>query len=93
MSDTLEQSPTPTTQPADQPTEAVRATGWRRWHTITLLIALSLTPGFAAAIDRAWWHALPPGVRMSAYVLSGVLIVAACSLILMRDETPPGTQP
>ena len=93
MSDTIEQPPAPNAQQADPPTEAVRPTGWRRSHTITLLIALSLSPGLAAAIDRDWWHALPPGVRMSAYVLSGVLIVAACSLILARDEAPPGTQP
>jgi hypothetical protein len=93
MSDTIERPSAPNTQQADQPTDAVRPTGWRRSHTITLLIALSLAPGFAAAIDREWWHALPPGVRMSAYVLSGVLIVAACSLILARDESPPDTQP
>jgi hypothetical protein len=90
MSDIVQQPPAPR---AEVPGDTDRPTGWRRAHTIALLTVLSLAPGLAAAVDRAWWHALPPGVRTSAYVVSGILILAACSLILARDGSPPETQP
>ena len=93
MSDTLDRPPAANAERADTPGATIPRAGWRRSHTIALLTVLSLTPGLAAAVDRAWWHALPPGVRMSAYVVSATLIVAACSLILAKSETPPGTQP
>ena len=93
MSDTIEQPPAANTEGADHPSDTGRRTGWRRSHTITLLAVLSLTPGLIAAVDRAWWHDLPPGVRMSAYIVSAILIAAACSLILARDDSPPGPQP
>ena len=65
---------------------------WTRARTIWLLITLSLSPGVAAAVDRDWWAQLPAGVRLSAYVLSGILIVAACSLMLLQEDAPPNRQ-
>jgi hypothetical protein len=46
-------------------------------------------PGVAAAATREWWHQLPAGVRLSAYIVSGILLVAACSLILGQGDTKP----
>jgi hypothetical protein len=61
-----------------------------RWtRTIRTLIVLSLAPGAAAAAAREWWHQLPAGVRLSAYIVSGILLVAACSLILGQGDTKP----
>ena len=50
---------------------------------------LSLGPGVPAAAARDWWQQLPAGVRLSAYIVSGMLLVAACSLILGQGDTKP----
>jgi hypothetical protein len=50
---------------------------------------LSLAPGAAAAAAREWWHQLPAGVRLSAYIVSAILLVAACSLIVGHEDTKP----
>ena len=63
----------------------------RRTRATWILMALSLLPGLTAAISREWWHSLPPGVRLSSYIVSGVLIVAACSLIMLGDGRPTAT--
>lgn len=60
---------------------------WTRTWTIWTLIVLSLAPGAAAGVAREWWHQLPAGVRLSAYIVSGILLVAACSLLLGQDDT------
>ena len=60
-----------------------------RTRTIWTLIVLSLAPGVAAAAARDWWQQLPAGVRLSAYIVSGILLVAACSLILGQGDTKP----
>jgi hypothetical protein len=60
---------------------------WTRTRTIWTLIVLSLAPGAAAAAAREWWHQLPAGLRLSAYIASGILLVAACSLIVGQDAT------
>ena len=72
---------TPVTRP--------RPPRWTRTRTIWTLIVLSLAPGIAAAAAREWWEQLPAGVRLSAYIVSGILLVAACSLILGQDDTKP----
>jgi hypothetical protein len=48
---------------------------------------VSLGPGVAAATARDWWQQLPAGVRLSAYILSGILLMAACSLIIGQGDT------
>jgi len=52
-----------------------------RSRAIWILIALSLSPGLVAAAFRDAWEQLPPGVHLSAYLLSAMLLGAACSLI------------
>ena len=88
MSGTTQDLDRDPTAPEALPPTGGRSTGRSRTRTMWILIALSLVPGGAAAMSREWWHGLPPGVRLSAYILSGVLIVAACSLILMGDDKP-----
>lgn len=64
---------------------------WKRSHLIWFLIALSMVPGVVAAAFRSEWTGLPAGVRMSAYVVSGLLIGAACILMLREEpDTPTG---
>jgi len=58
---------------------------WKRTHVIWFLIALSMVPGVVAAAFREEWTALPAGVRMASYIVSGILIVAACALVLRSD--------
>lgn len=58
---------------------------WKRSHLVWFFIALSMVPGVAAAAFREEWAGLPAGVRLSAYILSGILIVVACALILRVD--------
>jgi hypothetical protein len=65
---------------------------WKRSHIIWFLIALSLVPGIVAAVFREDWAALPASVRMTAYVVSGILIVASCSLMLREDPGPPAAR-
>ena len=77
MSETVDR--TPVTVP--------RPPRWTRTRTIWTLIVLSLGPGVAAAAARDWWQRLPAGVRLSAYILSGILLVAACSLIVGQGDT------
>jgi hypothetical protein len=60
---------------------------WTRTRTIWSLIVLSLAPGAAAGAAREWWQQLPAGVRLSAYIISGILLMAACSLLLGRGDT------
>jgi hypothetical protein len=69
---------------AHNPADAPRR--WSRARTIWLLIGLSLLPGFVAAVDRQWWAGLPPGLRLTAYAISGVLIVVACALIVLPER-------
>jgi hypothetical protein len=64
---------------------------WSRIHTIWLLIVLSLIPGVVIALFRDEWMALPAGVRGATYLTSAILIAAACSLILMREENRDDT--
>ena len=77
MSETIDRSPVMGRRPPR----------WTRTRTIWTLIVLSLTPGAAAAAAREWWHQLPAGVRLSAYIISGILLMAACSLILGQGDT------
>ena len=69
------------------PEQEARRPRWTRTRTVCTLIVLSLTPGLAAAAARDWWHQLPAGVRMSAYILSAILLVAACSLLLLPEDS------
>ncbi|HKT59140.1 MAG TPA: hypothetical protein VJQ46_03770 [Gemmatimonadales bacterium] len=62
---------------------------WKRSHIVWFLIALSLVPGGVAAAFREEWSTLPAGVRMTAYIVSGILIVVACTLMLREDPGPP----
>jgi hypothetical protein len=63
---------------------------WTQWHTIWLLMVLSLLPGVLIAFDRELWTTLPAGVRAATYLVSASLIAVACGLILRhggsRDE-------
>lgn len=93
MSEVIDRSPPENAAGAAQTGDVVRSARWTRTNTIWLLIAVSLSPGVAAAAAREWWEQLPPGVRLSAYILSGILIVAACSLMFLQEDTPSGKQP
>jgi hypothetical protein len=44
----------------------------------------------AAAAFRDGWQQLPAGVRLSAYILSGILIAAAFSLIVAQGDARDG---
>jgi len=66
---------------------APRHPRWSRAHTIWLMIALSLLPGVAAALFREHWAAAPASMRWGAYVASAILILAACALIVMGEDT------
>jgi hypothetical protein len=65
--------------------------GWSRASSIWLLVGLCLLPGFVAAVDRAWWAALPAAVRLTSYASSAVLFVVLCVLI-MRPEDDTGAK-
>jgi hypothetical protein len=65
---------------------------WKRSHLIGFLFVLSLVPGVVAAAFRSDWSGLPPGVRMTAYIVSGILIVAACALMLQEDPGVPAAR-
>ena len=87
MSDANNQVRTESARGTDQLGGVPRpAPRWTRARTIWLLITLSLSPGVAAAVARDWWAQLPAGVRLSAYVFSGILLVAACSLMLLQED-------
>jgi hypothetical protein len=58
---------------------------WKRSHLVWFLIALSMAPGLAAAAFREEWAGLPAGVRLSAYIVSGILIAVVCTLIPRAD--------
>ncbi|HUR93313.1 MAG TPA: hypothetical protein VMY76_01935 [Gemmatimonadales bacterium] len=88
MSQVIDRPPADAGPGADQPEAVTRVSRWTRTHTTWLLIAASLLPGIVAAASREWWAQLPPGVRLSAYILSGILIVAACSLLLLPADEP-----
>ena len=75
MSDTIDRTPD----------AGARPPRWTRTHTVWTLIALSLLPGAAAGVAREWWHQLPAGIRLSAYILSGILLVSACSFLVLPD--------
>lgn len=77
---------------ADQPPEGVRASRWTRARAIWILVILSLSPGFVAAAFRDQWQQLPPGVHLSAYLLSAMLLGAACSLIFTLGDKQ-GSEP
>jgi hypothetical protein len=71
------------------PDPVVERPVWKRSYLVWFLIALSLVPGVVAAAFRPEWHGLPPGVRMTAYIVSGILIVAAFALMLREDPAVP----
>jgi len=71
---------------------AVERPVWKRSHVIWFLVTLSLVPGFVAAGFREDWAALPPGVRMTAYVVSGILIAVSCTLMLREDRGAPASR-
>jgi hypothetical protein len=53
---------------------------------------LSLVPGIGVALFRDHWEQAPPAIRIATYVMSGILIVAACGLIVAagdRSSSPP----
>jgi hypothetical protein len=53
-----------------------------------ILLVLTLSPGFIAAAFRDRWEQLPPGVHLFTYLLSAMLLVAACSLIFTSGGKP-----
>jgi hypothetical protein len=62
-------------------------------HVVWLLIVLSLIPGGALAVFRDEWQGLPAGVQWAAYLLSAILLAAACSLALgLGDERGSGSK-
>jgi hypothetical protein len=63
-----------------------RSSRWTRARVICILLLLSLSPGLVAAAFRERCEQLPPGVHLSVYLLSAVLLVVACSLILMSRQ-------
>jgi hypothetical protein len=79
---------------AAEPTQAPVAERpvWKRSHIIWFLVALSLVPGVVAAAFPEEWGALAPGVRMTAYVVSGILIAASCALMLREDPGQPAAR-
>jgi hypothetical protein len=85
MTETLDRAEPESTGSAE-PVVAEPRPQWGRTHTIWLLIALSFVPGAMVAMFREEWMALPAQLRAVAYLLSGVLIIAACGLIVMGGE-------
>lgn len=81
MTETLDRAESESTGSAD-PAAAEPHRKWGRTHTIWLLIALSFVPGVVVAMFREEWTALPAHLRAVAYFLSGVLVIAACGLIV-----------
>ena len=79
---------------ASEPPKELSGAGrrWSRAATIWLLIGISLLPGVVAAADREWWSGLPSAARLTAYAVSGVLIVLLCLLILRPEHPDGGTQ-
>ena len=67
---------------SDQAVPAQQKRRWTQTHTIWLLMAISLVPGAVIALGRELWTELPAGVRAATYLVSAVLIAAACGLIL-----------
>jgi len=48
---------------------------------------LSLAPGIGVSLFRGYWEEqVPPPVRIATYVMSGILIVAACGLIITTSD-------
>jgi hypothetical protein len=90
MSETIHSTQQEGAPGADPSPVVARSTRWTRTHTIWLLISLSLAPGVAAAAFRDGWQQLPAGVRLSAYILSGILIAAAFALILAQGGSRDG---
>jgi hypothetical protein len=74
------------------PDPVVERPVWKRSHLVWFLIALSLVPGVVAATLREEWAAVPGGVRMTAYVVSGILIVVSCTLMLREDPGAPAAR-
>lgn len=70
-------------------TSALRpTTRWTRTRTIWTLMLLSLMPGIGVSLFRGYWEEqVPPAVRIATYVISGILIVAACGLIITTSDT------
>jgi hypothetical protein len=83
-------APAAVSDPTKEPPRGGRR--WSRAATIWLLIGISLLPGVVAAADREWWSGLPSAARLTAYAVSGVLIVLLCLLILRPDHPDGGTQ-
>ena len=53
----------------------------------TWFLALaSLVPGGIAVIAPEFWHGLPHTLRVTAYVLCGVMMAAVVALILTHKE-------
>jgi hypothetical protein len=63
-----------------------RAFGPSRVRVISVLCALSLLPGLAAATAREFWGGLPDAFRLTSYALAGVMILAAVALIATHRE-------
>jgi phosphatidylserine synthase len=70
----------------NQSTGAVSSVRWTRTHTVWILIFLTFTPGLVVASFRGWWEQLPAWTRGAAYTFSGILIVAACILIMTGND-------
>lgn len=85
MTDTLDRTESESTGSAN-PVAVGPRRQWGRTHTIWLLVALSFVPGVVVALFREEWTALPAQLRAVAYFLSGVLIIAACGLIVTGGE-------
>jgi hypothetical protein len=93
MSEAIDRSQSESTSGTGESRGIVHPGRWTRTHTIWLLLALSLSPGAAAAAAREWWGLLPAGVRLSAYILSGIMLFAACSLIFLQEDAPTRNDP
>ena len=85
MTETLERSESQTAG-SNQTAVAEQRSRWSQTHTIWLLMVLSLIPGVVVAMFREEWATLPAGVRGAAYLASGILITAACSLIVVGGK-------
>lgn len=83
-----------TTEPNDHtdvrsrtPSSARQKRRWTRTHVIWFLIGLSLTPAlFISQFREFWAEEVPGAARIVTYVVSGLLIVAACVLIVKAPD-------
>ena len=74
--------------------QALRSIRSKQSPAISLLIILGLIPVAELVLFPERWHALSHGVQWAGYLVSLILLSAACALIVNPgDELTPGCKP